>query len=563
MFPKRKAITPEHFFGPRSVMRSVLMQFPLESNFILDDPNVVGTLVSVAVFLFIALILTFRFSHPGECRYLPPVERLVAVAAGAMLLASFGVRVLSMIARARVRTTTSFSGTGVAVLTVNAISCATNFLLAFDCTLVMEDLVIGRKFYMTRWASWVVLAGVLMFIVEALAVSSGSSDRPSAVAIVQSMCTLAGLLLPFAHRAMTWALLILFGVCGYGIVYQRLFVLTRERDTLTIVLETSGHTELWSARSFDLKRLEIAVGLLKVCAFTWTLILIEWFVSSGMYVVLRQHPSAASSTDWCFVAECCLDLAAKLMYASYLHEVADQAPAEFAQERANSLRCRMGSVWSACGDVIILTARETQAYSTASTQRAYSLVSRSLESLIGSDDARKWIGGFSHPLELIPRESLRPQAEESSGLLSRGFEADVVAFDQDGTRIVRCDDMVHLISLAVHEIQHGERRAPGSAHSSKLFTCELVSKAAPASPPGSALAIWPREGTKLCEVHYSTNELDWIDMEAKTIAERGRVVSSNANDVIFVLRDVTERIRNRELERLLSQRLSSAQPAHA
>lgn len=157
---------------------------------------------------------------------------------------------------------------------------------------------------------------MLMFIVEAI--DATSVHRPLAVASTQGMCVIAGLLLPLSRGPLAWTLLLLFGAMGYGLVFQRVHARRLKVEQFASLRGALGG---WSPNhSYGLTQAQVGLDLLHVCAWTWSLIFVEFLVSSvvhsqrGTYTYLASGlGELGDSTDWGFVVECALDVIAKLM----------------------------------------------------------------------------------------------------------------------------------------------------------------------------------------------------------------------------------------------------------
>lgn len=338
--------------------------------FLLDEPRVVTALVGGCTFTFLLLVVIVQSAFPDDRLQLPLIESTAAFGAACMLGGASVARSIALFTR-RGMPGTHFSGTSVAVLAVAVLSAITNLLLAFMPTPVLLDPISHKPHHMMRWCArnaryrragrynalrlahaailaslacrlphgtvlntpaaavpnptdarrfsaclsrrvqWIVLSFMLMFIVEAI--DATSIHRPLAVASTQGMCVIAGLLLPLARGPLAWTLLLLFGAMGYGLVFQRVHARRLKVEQLTSLCGAFGG---WSHNhSYSLMQTQVGLDLLHVCAWTWSLIFVEFLVSSvvhaqrGAFLAFDEQ----SSRDWGFVVECGLDVIAKLM----------------------------------------------------------------------------------------------------------------------------------------------------------------------------------------------------------------------------------------------------------
>ncbi|KAG8461603.1 hypothetical protein KFE25_001207 [Diacronema lutheri] len=368
--------------------------------FLLDDGRVVAALVGGVSGTFVLLALSLHFGLGAYAVQLHFSEVAAAFGAACMLGGASVARLIAICSRVSVPGGLKSSGTAICVLSVALISALTNLLLAFLPTPVIDDVVVGKPHYPMRWAQWIVLSFMLMFVIEA--VDAVSIIRPLSVAATQGMCTTAGLLLPLARGPLTWALLLIFGGLGYVLVFQRMHARKRKVAHYAQLRRTLGGLTPYEA--YVKRQADMGLELLRGCAWTWSIILVEYLVS----VVVYAQNANDRSPDWSFIVECALDVISKLMYASSVHELVATETAETAAERLHELHERVHDLWALSSDVFVsatahvhhglLSGGHSAAEGRGGELNFWAIASSSVVRLVGEASAVEWLAGTNVPL---------------------------------------------------------------------------------------------------------------------------------------------------------------------
>ena len=320
------------------------------------------------------------------------------------------------------------------VFTVKALAAATNLIILCVPTPFAVDSVTGRSNCMMRWVEWVVLSFVMTYLVDAI--DGTSPTKAFATAASQSLSTLCGLLLPLCAllpqcaRSHAWAGLLVVSFVLFFIIFVRL----REK-THAIAILREAHPE----RSQVVGRAAMGLRLMRQCVGTWTALVAVWVVDTFCRVVLRVRPQ----TDWAFVADCAIDVAAKLLYASAILESAEAEPILYERQAQHVAEQKVRLLWEEARDVFLVSERLG---AEAAGARVLTFASPSIADYLGPIGSRAWLDGRVHEVSMHV-----PRAPATEGVVSRSFagegqqRAQAVAV---GDELVECHSFEDLLSYA-------------------------------------------------------------------------------------------------------------------
>lgn len=154
----------------------------------------------------------------------------------------------------------SDSGLRGCVLGIKVLAALTNLAIyAFPAQRLLLDHITGRPQCMLRWVEWTVLAYTMTFLVE---VSDGTPQKEAVrSAASQGLSTACAILLPLCPSLLSWLPTLVASFVLYSFIYRRLYVKTARLRHLRASLP---------AASYELRRVELGVRLLKLCVLTWT-----------------------------------------------------------------------------------------------------------------------------------------------------------------------------------------------------------------------------------------------------------------------------------------------------
>ncbi|EOD13027.1 hypothetical protein EMIHUDRAFT_247181, partial [Emiliania huxleyi CCMP1516] len=306
-----------------------------ESAYLLNDGRVGMALIGGSITL-LALI------DAALVAWLPSAAcvRLGAVESNAVLLA-FTVQTGSALEQLTRRPLPSMRWTSRCIVAVKLCAAATNLALYLLPTPFVVDAVTGRPNCMLRWGEWVVLAGLMTFVVDAT--DATRLRTPLITATSQALSTLCGLLLPLAGGGAAWAVTLVASFLLFSCIVLRLF----EREARLRAL-----SEQCKADSYQLAKARLAASLMRQCVGCWSLLVAVWCGDA-----LARLLGVASEVDVGFVADAAIDVLAKQLYASAIEEGATAAPLLHGLERGREAAERMDFVWRGAADVIVVSRR--------------------------------------------------------------------------------------------------------------------------------------------------------------------------------------------------------------
>jgi hypothetical protein len=197
------------------------------------------------------------------------------------------------------------------VLVVKSMAAMTNYMLYMWPTPFVVDSMTGRPNCMLRFAEWTSISFMMAFVVDG---SDATGLRgPLMLALCQSMSTGLGACLAFISAPWMWVTLLATSCVLFCTLYVRLYERHGRLRRLERVLPPDAYPVL---------RAKLGLRLNGQCAFFWSLLVGCWFADAYARAYYQYNPSV----DWCFIADCVVDVAAKLFYADIVQVTASPAP---------------------------------------------------------------------------------------------------------------------------------------------------------------------------------------------------------------------------------------------
>ena len=279
-------------------MGNPLLPQDTEEQYILASSSVGTTLVSGTIACYVALTAALVLSLPEHTHQLGYLESQACFIAATMQL---GALLLELFTKEEIRTHHTWTARSVGV--VKFCSWATNLMLYAFPTPFVTDSMTGRPNAMLRWCEWTVLSFTMTFLIESS--DSTSVRMPILVAASQSLSTFCGLLLPLCSSALTWSVVCFASFALYGVLFWRFWQREQTLQQLRLTLPP---------KSYGLRKAEVGADLFRKCVITWSIFVLIWSVD----LVARCLVSGPFVTDYAFIADCTVDVLAKMLYAAII-----------------------------------------------------------------------------------------------------------------------------------------------------------------------------------------------------------------------------------------------------
>ena len=459
------------------------------------------------------LLLVFLVSPRGELEYLVDSERTVAAVACAISMLSAMVVIVAFMFWQR--ETGKISGVVYAGLVVMVLSMLANGILAFAPTYVVLDPVTKSRVFLVRWCEWIPCAALMTFLCDAALIPKSNSafKEMVVVSILQSVACLFGIIAPFLPGHKSWFFFLLCALVTFYPIFPRLWckylVFRRIRRGITV-----AEIERYNRHRFSYE-------LLLVCAVLWTFLVVIYFLNAYVHVFLpedhflRAYPLAMYS-------DVVFDVLSKSVY---MRQVIDAHKLVFhsegvAQRQLNDLRRLMSALWESSSDMIILSIRHER--------KCLTLLSPGFsELLVGSPYYRIQkalileIQIEAPSLEQAFRKSYnRLRDEDYATLIKEAYFVDSTEFNFDN----------------LEESNNYNHLGPETVEAKIAY--RLVRE------------TW----SSLYSPETKVNELlpcDFDRTDGSTCHCEMKVIPHDDNAMIAVVRDVTERVRRFEAERMV------------
>ena len=225
------------------------------------------------------------------------------------------------------------------VRSIKLMALVTNVLMYAGVNPILVDSVTGRPNPMVRWAHYVVSTFMMVFIIEAH--DSHSYHSPVLKALGNMFSTFCGMCLPLLSSVVLWVIVF---VLSFAFFMTLPWSVWKRADKL------KQRYALMEDSSFATQQAEVSLKLSRGCAYLWSMYTVIFCID----VAARMHLRIDFATDYAFIADSIMDLAAKLLYSSTIQEHADAEPVFFDQQCMKLAYERLHTVWTEAGDVLIV-----------------------------------------------------------------------------------------------------------------------------------------------------------------------------------------------------------------
>ena len=256
---------------------------------------------------------------------------------------------------------TQFSGILAGGLVTQCIAVLTATIMVCFPVPVMIDPVLGSRVHFMRWCEWIPLAGYMTLMTECIDAPEYDGEKLThpwkvkfTVSALESISTLCGLVFPFCTNFFVWMAAMVFSCVTYSAIIVRYF----EKRRLFVSCVWRGGGSVDEIELFERARMSLALH--GVCSVVWTLITLNYFVTSAGHLIVPKtwvfmHDPAAT-----MIGECFMDLLAKCLYMALIIEAHHTAfdEAKRANRRLAELRNTMSVVWENSSDTIAISVQK-------------------------------------------------------------------------------------------------------------------------------------------------------------------------------------------------------------
>jgi len=300
---------------------------------------IMASATAVTVFLLSAFYVLYLSDLP--CEYLNVVERIAAGATALLQLCSNLTRLTPVLYREyRIsKGQNTASGITVATMTIQIVAMITNLLLATVPTPVVIDPVVGCRVYLLRWAEWVPLCGLAVFLAEELEESGQAVAIWNAVG--QALAVASGPVFAFT----TGCVYASVGVVA-GVIFSYLYVraLQKKRRLADMPLGDEYH------------RVSISLCSFQEFVFVWTYIVLQHYVLALVVPRLYSQLAWAHNPGIIMVGQCVGEVISKHLYILTVENVTRTfSESERNERRVEAFRRTMASVWENSSDTIVMS----------------------------------------------------------------------------------------------------------------------------------------------------------------------------------------------------------------
>ena len=254
---------------------------------------------------------------------------------------------------------TRVSGVLLGGMVTQTIASLTLVIFVFFPVPVMIDPILGSRVHFVRWCEWIPLSGFMTLQTECMdaPVFDGERlvqewNRKYFVSWMQALSTLCGLLFPFCHNVWVWSFIMVISCVTYSAIIFRYY----EKKKGYNPIKRGG-----SADEIELyDRARMSLSLHRICAFTWTLITINYFITSMGHIFVDERWVLLHDPAVTMYGECLMDLVAKVLYMSLIVDAHDAAfdEGKRANRRLAELKHTMSVVWENSSDTIAISVRK-------------------------------------------------------------------------------------------------------------------------------------------------------------------------------------------------------------
>ena len=447
----------------------------------------------------------------------------------------------------------------VAAVMVQSVAMTTNALMAFAPHVpILVDPVTGGRVHLLRWCEWAPLAFVMTFLVE-------GSDVPDARCVVhnsiyifvhsfgycisslqlthslmpylfswglklayatatsQGLSTICGLIFPFCTGIISWMVVMTFSVSQFGFLFVRLrykearFRLIRQGKRL-------DEMEIYI-------RSHIALRLLRTCAVGWSFLVTMYFTFSVAVPLLAPDRSMLQNPAVPMISEAFCDVVLKFFYMSYIVTMHTQVFDEGARSKRRLEELRQ-MMWDNSSDVLAISVKSLSG-------NVMTMVSPTFFRLLrNSDDEdkgknKKSVGGMIFELSKADMESLMVLSERTTDGSMPNVRPKLYNFDFGGLTP-----------------QNMKEKVLGSQDVSQLIGADAMQ--ALAALVGRSWRCEARDTLMSHDLVFRTEADD-----NETIKCEAKVTRLEESALFVVLRDISERFRRFEAEKLAATEITA------
>ncbi|KAL3809402.1 hypothetical protein ACHAXA_004583 [Cyclostephanos tholiformis] len=226
---------------------------------------------------------------------------------------------------------------------------------------VMIDPILGSKVNLIRWCEWTPLAGYMTLMTECIDAPEYSGGKLTQawrkkfeVSGLMSLSTICGLVFPFCTNLYVWVVVMTFSFVTYSAIIVRYF----EKRKLFRLWVWSGGGSVDEIELYE--RARMSLTLHGVCCSIWTLITVQYFVTSCGHLIVPKTWTMLHDPAAMMIGECTMDLISKCLYMSLIVEAHQAAFDEVrrANRRLSELRNAMNVVWENSSDCIAISVQK-------------------------------------------------------------------------------------------------------------------------------------------------------------------------------------------------------------
>ncbi|CAB9496841.1 expressed unknown protein [Seminavis robusta] len=306
-------------------------------------------------------------SQEEDCISALPIERAAALVAFLVLVFTILIFYLPLFvypaaARTGFRKISGVVFTGLAVVSTAATSNAVMAFAPDQYNPILIDPITHSRVHILRWVEWTVMAGTMMFLVEACDVPDHATQNASQIlqwaythGALQAAATLMGLLLPFAQNTTQWAIILIIACVIYFVMMFKRLRAKYQRFKLLQKGSRLDELEIYH-------RAKIALQLLVTCACGWSslvacYLIFSWWApiwaaktdnNDGSSII--AHPATP------MIVECFLDVVLKSFYNFYVISIHEHVFDEEARSKRRLEELRQ-SIWANSSDILALSVR--------------------------------------------------------------------------------------------------------------------------------------------------------------------------------------------------------------
>jgi hypothetical protein len=233
---------------------------------------------------------------------------------------------------------------------------------------VMIDPILGSKVNLIRWCEWAPLAGFMTLMTECIDAPEYDGEKLThawrekfVVSGLMSLSTLGGLAFPFCTNLYLWFFVMTFSCVTYSSIIVRYY----EKRKLFCSCVWSGGGTVDEIELYE--RARMSLTLHGVCAAVWTLITLQYFVTSCGHLITPKSWTMLHDPAAMMIGECLMDLLAKCLYMALILEAHHAAfdESKRANRRLSELRNTMSVVWENSSDCIALSVQKVSGRTTS------------------------------------------------------------------------------------------------------------------------------------------------------------------------------------------------------